>query len=237
MTNIAITEITWTVPKKLLPEEIESSIRIIEAFMREPMDLDGATPAELLRRKRRKRPAKGRRRESFDVERAPRRRKQADEVQQHKSAQFIDDSDEDAEADAAFFAREAANREAYRKNISLGLTESSKRQPGSEQRLISSTEQDDSVPDDIDASQDNALGSTPARQAPDVQRPRPRVGNRQKRKRAAESQSPAGRNRPDRFDSDRSEEDSEDADTMHRARASIRKRVVTASSEEDEADL
>jgi replication fork protection complex subunit Tof1/Swi1 len=238
-------EITWTVPKGLLPQEIESSIRIIEGFMREPMDLNGITPAELLRRKRRKRPAKRRRRDSVDVERAPRRRKQADEVQQKKSAQFIDDSDDDPEADAAFFAREAANREANRKNISLGFTKSSRQQPENDQRSLSHLVQDTnqalprsaSGQDDDESVQSDNTGPSPVRQVPGVQRPRPRARQSQKRKRAAESQSLVGRERSHPPEFSRSDEDSEDTDTVQRVKASARKRVVAASSEEDEADL
>jgi hypothetical protein len=92
--------------------------------LKEPMNLDGDQAADLLRRQR-KRPVRRRKRLSVEddgAERLPtRRRKQAEEVQQYKSAQFIEDSDEDPEADAAFFAREAAARETYRKRIQLGL--------------------------------------------------------------------------------------------------------------------
>jgi replication fork protection complex subunit Tof1/Swi1 len=115
-------------PKTILPEELESSIRVIEAFMREPMDLDGARPADLLKRKRKK-AARQRRRKSLDGERVPTRRRQADEVQQFKSAQFIYDSDDDEAADAEFFAREAANRDRSRQNISNGLAPPSSRGP------------------------------------------------------------------------------------------------------------
>ena len=213
--------------------------------MREPMDLNGITPAESLRRKRRKRPAKRRRRDSVDVERAPRRRKQADEVQQKKSAQFIDDSEDDPEADAAFFAREAANREANRTNISLGFTKSSRQQPENDQRSLSHLVQDTnqasprsaSGQDDNESVQSDNPGPSPVRQVPGVQRPRPRARQRQKRKRAAESQSLVGRERSHPLESGRSDEDSEDTDTVQRVRASARKRVVAASSEEEEADL
>ena len=115
-------------PKTILPEELESSIRVIEAFMREPMDLDGARPTDLLKRKRKK-AARHRRRKSLDNERLPTRRRQADEVQQFKSAQFIYDSDDDEAADAEFFAREAANRDRSRQNISNGLAPPSSRAP------------------------------------------------------------------------------------------------------------
>lgn len=55
------------------------------------------------------RPKRKRRRPESDEPRAPRRQK-AQEVQTYKSAAFIWDSDDDEEADAAFFAREAQLR-------------------------------------------------------------------------------------------------------------------------------
>lgn len=54
------------------------------------------------------RPKRKRRRRGSDEPRPPKRK--AQEVQSYKSAAFIWDSDEDEEADAAFFAREAALR-------------------------------------------------------------------------------------------------------------------------------
>lgn len=229
-------------PKALLPEDLESSIRIIETFMREPMSLDGVTPAELLRRKR-KRPAKKRRRPSADVERAPRRRKQAEEVQQYKSAQFIDDSDGDSEADAAFFAREAANREAHRYNISLGHAESSvDGLPGSEQRSrprqdpVPHRSSSESLHGDSDSPQNRASESSVTGQAPGRQRPRPRARERQTRETATGPKVAADPASDHLNSGHNSDESLEDADTLQRARARVRKRILTTSSDEDEAE-
>ena len=210
--------------------------------MREPMSLDGVTPAELLRRKRKK-PVKKRRRKSLDEERAPRRRKQAEEVQQYKSAQFIDDSDGDVEADAAFFAREAANREAHRKNISLGAGEPARQSPESEERPRPIPRRDsrqlslqsNSEPEDDDRIQSHAIERPTPHQAPERQRPRPRAGQPQTRKKASSHAKPADLTAKG-VESDDSDENLEEPETIHRANVRARKRVMLASSDEDETE-
>ncbi len=108
-------QLFWYVPRSVMPESLEASARIIEQFLREPFDLDGEDAADMLRRKRKK-PVRRRRSPSVASDgevRSNRPGKQA-EVQQYKSAAFIEDSDEDEERDRAFFAKEAERRARYR---------------------------------------------------------------------------------------------------------------------------
>lgn len=105
----------WYIPVEHMPSSLASDHKIIADFLLDPVDPNGKTAADLLRKKR-KAPVRKRK------ERAPvlnsegeeipepikkRQKKRQVEETQYKSAQFIEDSDDDEEADRAFFAREA----------------------------------------------------------------------------------------------------------------------------------
>ncbi|KZO99089.1 timeless-domain-containing protein [Calocera viscosa TUFC12733] len=105
----------WFCPAWILPSDLESSIKVIDHFLADPFDLDGKKATSFLKKK----PKKRRRRnlddemaELFSDEEVPRKRKdkRSKEKQQYKSAQFIEDSDVDDEAEEAFFKREAELR-------------------------------------------------------------------------------------------------------------------------------
>lgn len=112
-------ELVWSIPTKLLPATLDGDYKIIADFLLDPVDPNGKTAADLLRKKR-KAPVRKRRErptrinsdgeEVEDEDAAPirkRQKKKKEELEAYKSAQFIEDSDDDAEADRAFFAREA----------------------------------------------------------------------------------------------------------------------------------
>ncbi|KAM0754978.1 timeless-domain-containing protein [Meredithblackwellia eburnea MCA 4105] len=112
-------DITWAIPTTIMPSTLDSDIKMIENFILDPVDPNGKTAADLLRKKR-KVPVRRRRARSESEEGLPsdgedaapkkRQKKRKEEQAAYKSAQFIDDSDDesDAERDAAFFAAERA---------------------------------------------------------------------------------------------------------------------------------
>ncbi|EJU01446.1 hypothetical protein DACRYDRAFT_16139 [Dacryopinax primogenitus] len=105
----------WFCPAFVLPSELEGSIKVIDHFKLNPFDLDGKKAKTLIKkkpRKRRRRNLDDEMAELFSDEEAPRKRreKRQQEKKQYKSAQFIEDSDADEEADRAFFKQEAELR-------------------------------------------------------------------------------------------------------------------------------
>lgn len=115
-------------PKTVLPDDIDSTVRIMRDFLRNPIDLDGQSAKDLLRKKgkkpikRAKRPAPANNSDDDDVgvERPKKRRKatkRSAELQHFKSAAYIEDSDDAAEADEAFFARELELQKASRQKM------------------------------------------------------------------------------------------------------------------------
>jgi replication fork protection complex subunit Tof1/Swi1 len=131
-------------PKAVMPEDIDATIRVMRDFLTNPIDLEGRTAAELLRNKRKK--AIKRKKQSAAVvdsendevmvERPTKRiKKRAAELQQFKSAAYIEDSDDAAEADEGFYQRELELREISRqKMMNLGhvaVVDDNPRQPRS----------------------------------------------------------------------------------------------------------
>lgn len=118
---IAETE-TWTIPAKILPSNLLTSIGALRQYVVDPPSLN-ADPKTLIQKKRKRKPRLDRPRTGSDDEDldgegggeiAPgrQRKKKVVEVQNYKSAAFIDDSDdEDEEADKAFFEKEKQLRE------------------------------------------------------------------------------------------------------------------------------
>lgn len=106
----------WTIPTTLLPAQLDADVKLIEDFLLDPVTPQGKSAADLLR-KQRKAPVRRKRHyvpdideDGNEIEPPARKRaaKRKEEIQAYKSAQFIEDSDDDEAADAAFFAREQA---------------------------------------------------------------------------------------------------------------------------------
>ena len=103
-------------PAKTLPSNLLTSIGALRQYLLDPPSLS-ADPKSLIQKKRKRKPRLDRRQASDDEdgdEPAPhrQRKKKVAEVQNYKSAAFIDDSDDDdAEADKAFFEKEKQLRE------------------------------------------------------------------------------------------------------------------------------
>lgn len=109
-------ELQWVVPAKIVPSVLQSAHDVVDQYLRNPIDLEGKKARELITKKTRRR----RRRRSLtpntDVELPddePKRRKakMKREEKTYKSAQFIEDSDEECGDMEAFLEREKALRE------------------------------------------------------------------------------------------------------------------------------
>ena len=108
-------ELDWYIPAGISVPELQTALNVIIQFQEHPLDLKGQKPSQLLQKKRRRRiraPAAsdGSGSDSDADLRVARRKKRKKEEKAYKSAEFVIDSDDDAD-DAEFFAREAALRE------------------------------------------------------------------------------------------------------------------------------
>ncbi|KAF9484295.1 timeless-domain-containing protein [Pholiota conissans] len=114
-------ELEWYVPSTISVAELQRTLNVINQFLETPFDLDGKGAASLLSKKRRRR---RRRSPSPDSDAdddvllsgdEPRRKKRKEkaikEKDQYKSAQFIQDSDEEYGDMEAFLEKERAQRE------------------------------------------------------------------------------------------------------------------------------
>ncbi|KAF5373433.1 hypothetical protein D9615_009496 [Tricholomella constricta] len=113
-------ELEWYVPAAVIPSDLRSTLVVIDQFLETPIDLEGKKASELLGKKRRRR----RRRRSpspdsandavlddDEPKRKIRKEKKKKEKEQYKSAQFIEDSDEEYGDIEAFLEKEKAMRE------------------------------------------------------------------------------------------------------------------------------
>ncbi|KAK4058290.1 Topoisomerase 1-associated factor 1 [Microbotryomycetes sp. JL221] len=118
----------WVIPVTLMPKTLDGDIKMIENFQLDPINPQGKTAADLLRKKRKtpvRRSRRGHGRHENESspelddngneqnslkEKKKKKSKQLEQQMVFKSAQFIEDSDDDEEADARFFAMEAELR-------------------------------------------------------------------------------------------------------------------------------
>ncbi|KIJ40487.1 hypothetical protein M422DRAFT_49176 [Sphaerobolus stellatus SS14] len=121
-------ELEWYVPAAILPEDLQSSLNLINQYLETPLDLQGKKATELLSKKRKRRAARRRAAssepegEDEDGEQPKRKEWKKKENQQYKSAQFIEDSDAELEDDETFFAKEAALRDRTALAAAQGLS-------------------------------------------------------------------------------------------------------------------
>ncbi|SCV67720.1 BQ2448_5331 [Microbotryum intermedium] len=119
--NDESTELIWSIPSSLMPATLDGDVRTIENFLLDPVDPNGKTAADYLRKKRKPIKRHTRREDTpeYDeegnlievVKKVTKRvKKNREEMVAYKSAQFIEDSDDDEDADNRFFAREAELR-------------------------------------------------------------------------------------------------------------------------------
>ncbi|KAI0293651.1 timeless protein-domain-containing protein [Multifurca ochricompacta] len=128
-----VEELEWFIPAGIPLSDLQRSLAVIEQFEQSPLDLGGKRASQLLSKKR----GRGQRKRRLgstsgssdqegeagnnkgksnsdeeDEENAPRKARKEREQKAYKSAQFIEDSDEEYEQDIdEFFAREAELRE------------------------------------------------------------------------------------------------------------------------------
>ncbi|KAL7421129.1 Topoisomerase 1-associated factor 1 [Cryptotrichosporon argae] len=108
--DAAAEQVIWYLPPSVAPTAIETYLGALHQFLATPPAVDdvGALIRKAPRRRARS-ASPGSDPDAPARPKAPRRKKVA-ETQVFKSAAFIEDSDDDEAADAAFFAREAAMR-------------------------------------------------------------------------------------------------------------------------------
>jgi hypothetical protein len=112
-------ELEWYIPQAIVPSELQLCYNVISQFLETPFDLNGKKAAELLRKKRAPRRRRRRSPSTSDEaelsdEDAPtrkKRQKKQKEQLQYKSAQFIEDSDEEYGDMEAFLEKEKVQRE------------------------------------------------------------------------------------------------------------------------------
>ncbi|KAG6872642.1 hypothetical protein C0995_008073 [Termitomyces sp. Mi166 len=111
-------ELEWYVPASVVPADLRSTLTVIDQFLTTPIDLEGRKASELLGKKRRRRRRRSPSPESGDDsvldDDEPRRKKKEKkkkEKQEYKSAQFIEDSDEEYGDIEAFLEKEKVMRE------------------------------------------------------------------------------------------------------------------------------
>ncbi|KAF8961410.1 timeless protein-domain-containing protein [Flammula alnicola] len=112
-------ELEWYVPSAIAVAELQRTLNVINQFLETPFDLDGKKASELLSKKRRRRRRRSPSPDSDDGALlsgdAPRKRKRKEkkkkEKEQYKSAQFIEDSDQEYGGMEAFLEKERAQRE------------------------------------------------------------------------------------------------------------------------------
>jgi replication fork protection complex subunit Tof1/Swi1 len=223
--------LAWHVPRGVLPDSLEASTRVIEQFLRDPFDLDGENAQDMLRKKR-KQASRRRRSPDLDEDGAiVRRQPKQTEVQHFKSAAFIEDSDDDEEADRIFFAREAQKREANRYAIGMASmnphgkkTSKKGQEPAFTQELALSMQND--TPDDSDG--EITMGRTPSPSQP----------NSTTEGTPAPSRKPRKRQRRADPDSDAESSDAEviQADAVDHSTARTRKRRVYGSQTDAESE-
>ncbi|KAF5325413.1 hypothetical protein D9619_010000 [Psilocybe cf. subviscida] len=112
-------ELEWYIPSSISVVELKRTLIVINQFLETPLDLGGKKATELLSKKRRRRrrrsPSPGSGDDAVSSDEEPRRRKRKEkkvkEKEQYKSAQFIEDSDEEYGDMDAFLEKERVQRE------------------------------------------------------------------------------------------------------------------------------
>ncbi|KAF9452119.1 hypothetical protein P691DRAFT_772581 [Macrolepiota fuliginosa MF-IS2] len=110
-------ELQWYIPAAILPSDLQGMVNLINQFLETPFDLEGKKAASLLSKKRRRRrrraPATDSEEDAVleDDEPKKNREKKKKEKEQYKSAQFIQDSDEEYGDMDAFLQKEKTLRE------------------------------------------------------------------------------------------------------------------------------
>ncbi|KAJ7075414.1 timeless protein-domain-containing protein [Mycena belliarum] len=211
-------ELQWQVGADVLPADLRRTLKVIDQFLETPFNLEGKTAGELLTKTRQRRARspspdsssggeraqkKKEKQEAREAREAERVRKAKAKQQEYKSAQFIEDSDEEYGDIDAFLEREKemrarVDREAQEtgKIATMKPTGTKKRKkkdapPGEgavkrkkKRKGEAAAGQDGAEPDDVFGSRPVEEGVTET-----VPRPRPRPKPRYKPKKSEEARS------------------------------------------------
>lgn len=203
-------ELQWVVPAAIVPSVLRQRMTVVDQFLKNPIDLDGKKAGEILtkktrRRRRRRSPSLGSDVELPDDEpRRQKKEKKKKEEKKYKSAQFIEDSDEEYGDMEAFLEREKLLREKTARAAAesgriapMRATGTKKRRKKGKDVVLSSAE-DDPLPvasktfSDDSNSEDEILMSLRRSRSPSPApktktRPKPRVVRKSKTTAAAEA--------------------------------------------------
>ncbi|TFK68164.1 timeless-domain-containing protein [Pluteus cervinus] len=123
-------ELQWFVPANVMPAELQSTANVIDQFLETPFDLQGKKASQFLgkkskRRRRRRSPSPVSDAGSLldddeDPTRKKKREKKTKEKEVYKSAQFIQDSDDEYGDMDAFLEKEKALRERMGRTSEVG---------------------------------------------------------------------------------------------------------------------
>ncbi|KAF8558558.1 DUF757-domain-containing protein [Imleria badia] len=191
-------ELQWIVPAPIVPSVLRERLNVVDQFLKNPIDLEGKKASEMLskktrRRRRRRSPSLGSDVELPDDE--PRRRKKekkSKEEKKYKSAQFIEDSDEEYGDMEAFLEREKALREKTAraaaesgKIATMQATGTKKRRKkGKGKDVVLSSAGEDVFSDDSDSEDEIVQSLRRSRSPPPASkaktRPKPRVVRKSK---------------------------------------------------------
>ncbi|EJD53471.1 timeless-domain-containing protein [Auricularia subglabra TFB-10046 SS5] len=143
-------ELEWYVPREVFPDALQTSLKTIDIYLEDPIDLDGKRPKQLARRKQRRRRARSVSSASEDEAdfsegerkaKAKRARKKKEEAI-YKSAALIMDSDAEAGDDDAFFAREKEQQERYKLKAAAASTGAAEPRGGTKKKKKRASEND-----------------------------------------------------------------------------------------------
>ena len=186
-------ELEWYVPSGIAISELQRIHDDIKRFLQTPIDLDGKKASELLSKKRRRRrrrspsPVSDNDAVVSDDERRRKKRERKKEKEVYKSAQFIEDSDEEYGDMDAFLEKEKAQREktslAAAANAGIRLptmkaTGTKKRRRNAEGKKIAKSKKPERSPTSDDSSgpshRNNVESDGSDVEIIDMSRPRPR---------------------------------------------------------------
>lgn len=204
-------ELQWVVPAAIAPSVLRTRLNVVDQFLKNPIDLEGKKASEMLskktrRRRRRRSPSLGSDVELLDDEpRRHKKEKKKKEEKKYKSAQFIEDSDEEYGDMEGFLEREKVLREKTARaaadsgkiaTMRATGTKKKRRKKGKDAVLSSAEEEDDPAPVSLkvfsdDSNSDDEIftslrrSRSPSR--PPKTRPKPRVVRKQEPAAAAET--------------------------------------------------
>ncbi|KAF9556074.1 timeless-domain-containing protein [Agrocybe pediades] len=145
-------ELEWYIPSAIAVVEMQRTLNVINQFLAEPFNLDGKKASELLSKKRRRRRRRSPSPDSDDAalsgdehRRKKRKEKKKKEKETYKSAQFIEDSDEEYGGMDAFLEQEKLRREKAEQAATAGAVNLNMKKSGTKKRRRKGDKDDNAV--------------------------------------------------------------------------------------------